>query len=225
VFGWTIVTVLYRPAIYPDQPWASRRLVPAVLPGLILLAVWGSAWLVGWLRQRGYDRVIQVGLVTACSVALVLPAAVTSFGLGVATGGPRGVRPVAHGLALKRTYAGEIAAVDRLCAAIPRDASVVIIGKRASHQMPQVIRGMCGNPVAVVAYPQVSSVKEVVRGIEQAGRRPVVLARTPAELAPYGGTATQIMALRTMRDPRTLAVPAQKTTGWNPNLWMTEPGG
>jgi hypothetical protein len=91
--------------------------------------------------------------------------------------------------------------------------------------MPQVIRGMCGNPVAVVAYPQVSSMKEVVRGIEQAGRRPVVLARTPAELAPYGGTATQIMALRTMKDPRTLAIPPRETTGWNPNLWMTEPGG
>jgi hypothetical protein len=224
VFGWTIVTVLYRPAIYPDQPWASRRLVPAVLPGLILLAVWGSNWLVSWVRKYGY-RVICGALASFCAALLLVPPAVTTFGLGIKYGGPLGVRPVAHGLAVKRTYAGEIAAVDRLCAAIPRGASVVIIGKRASRQMPQVIRGMCGNPVAVVAYPQVSSMKEVVRGIEQAGRRPVVLARTPAELAPYGGTATQIMALRTMKDPRTLAVPPQKTTGWNPNLWMTEPGG
>ena len=224
VFGWTIVTVLYRPAIYPDQPWASRRLVPAVLPGLILLAVWGSNWLVSWVRKHGY-RVICGALASFCAALLLVPPTVTTFGLGIKYGGPLGVRPVAHGLAVERTYAGEIAAVDRLCAAIPRGASVVIIGKRASHQMPQVIRGMCGNPVAVVAYPQVSSMKEVVRGIEQAGRRPVVLARTPAELAPYGGTATQIMALRTMKDPRTLAVPPQKTTGWNPNLWMTEPGG
>ena len=147
----------------------------------------------------------------------------TSFGLGVATGGPLGVRPVAHGLALKRTYDGEIAAVDRLCAAIPPGSSVVIIGKLAAHQMAQVIRGMCGDPVAVVLYPQVSSMKEVVRGIEQAGRRPVVLARTPAELAPYGSTATRIMALRTMQDPHTLAVPPRQTTRWNPKLWMTEP--
>ena len=27
-FAWTIVTFLYRPAITPDQPWASRRLSP-----------------------------------------------------------------------------------------------------------------------------------------------------------------------------------------------------
>ena len=225
VFGWTIVTVLYRPAIYPDQPWASRRLVPAVLPGLILLAVWGSNWLVSWVRQHGQHRMTCGALASFCGALLLVPPTVTTFGVGIRYGGPLGVRLVAHGLAVKRTYDGEIAAVDRLCAAIPRGASVVIIGKRASHQMPQVIRGMCGNPVAVVAYPQVSSMKEVVRGIEQAGRRPVVLARTPAELAPYGGTATQIMALRTMKDPRTLAVPPQKTTGWNPNLWMTEPGG
>ena len=38
-FAWTIVTFLYRPWITPDQPWASRLLVAAVLPGFILLAV------------------------------------------------------------------------------------------------------------------------------------------------------------------------------------------
>jgi hypothetical protein len=223
VFGWIIVTVLYRPAIYPDQPWASRRLVPAVLPGLILLAVWGSNWLVSRVRRHGHHRVAGGALAAFCAAVLLVPPAVTAFGLGIRHGGPLGVRPVAHGLAVKRTYAGEIDAVNRLCAAIPPDSSVVIIGKRAGHQMPQVIRGMCGFPVAVVLYPQVSSMKQVIRGIVQAGRRPVVLARTPAELAPYGGTATQIMALRTRQDPRTLAVPPEATTGWDPDLWMTQP--
>jgi hypothetical protein len=223
VFGWIIVTVLYRPAIYPDQPWASRRLVPAVLPGLILLAVWGSSWLVSWVRQHGQHRVAGGALAAFCAALLLVPPAVTTFGLGIRVGGPLGVRAVAHGLAVKRTYSGEITAVNRLCAAIPPNSSVVVIGKRAGHQMPQVIRGMCGYPVAVVLYPQVSSMKEVVRGIVQAGRRPVVLARTAAELAPYGGTATQIMALRTRQDPRTLAVPPRATKGWNPEIWMTEP--
>ena len=45
VFAWTIAEFLLRPAITPHQPYASRRLVPAVLPGLILLAVWLAAWL------------------------------------------------------------------------------------------------------------------------------------------------------------------------------------
>ena len=42
---WVIVTVLWRPAVAPDQPWASRRLVPFVLPGLILGAIWAATWL------------------------------------------------------------------------------------------------------------------------------------------------------------------------------------
>jgi hypothetical protein len=162
-------------------------------------------------------------LAAFCGALLLVPPTVTTFGLKIKYGGRPGIRPVAHGLALTRTYDGEIGAVDRLCAAIPAGSSVVIIGRLAGHQMTEVIRGMCGVPVANVAYPKVSSMKEVVRGIEQAGRRPVVLARTPAELAPYGGTATRIMALRTRKDPHTFAVPPRQTTGWNPELWMTEP--
>ena len=45
VFAWTIAEFLLRPAITPHQPWASRRMVPAVLPGLILFAIWLAAWL------------------------------------------------------------------------------------------------------------------------------------------------------------------------------------
>src|SRR5260221_6806404 len=40
IFAWAIVATLYHPAITPDHPCASRRLVLAVLPGFILLAVW-----------------------------------------------------------------------------------------------------------------------------------------------------------------------------------------
>ncbi len=49
IIGWVTVTVLWRPGIIPDQPWASRRLVPVVLPGLILTATWASAW----IKERG----------------------------------------------------------------------------------------------------------------------------------------------------------------------------
>src|SRR5262249_24558017 len=71
--AWTIVTFLSRPSITPDHPWASRRLVPAVLPGVILLAVWASSWLVGWLREHGYARISSIGSGIVLAVALVLP--------------------------------------------------------------------------------------------------------------------------------------------------------
>src|SRR5262249_23559658 len=40
VVAWSVVTVLWDPSVLPGQPSASRRLVPVVLPGLVLLAVW-----------------------------------------------------------------------------------------------------------------------------------------------------------------------------------------
>jgi hypothetical protein len=221
VFAWIIVTVLARPAIVPNQPWASRRLVPGVLPGLIVLAVWAVAWLGGWLHQRGYHRVIQAGLATVCSVALMLPAAVTSFGLGIAVGGPLGVRPVAHGLAVKRTHAGEIAAVDRMCAAIPRGSPVVIIDGRTAAWFAQVVRGMCGEPTAWMDR-RPASVRQVVSAIRQAGRRPVLLGVSRSQVAPYG-PARQVMALRTREDVQLRTSPPMVTQPQTVTVWMTEP--
>ena len=157
-----------------------------MLPGFILLAVWAVAWLVGWLHQRGYDRVIQAGLVTVCSVALVLPAAVTTFGPGLRSGGPLGIMPVADGLAFRTTESGEIAAVDRMCAAIPRGSPVVIIESHVSNRLTEVVRGMCGDPTAIIGRKHLGSVERVVHGIEQA---------RPAAGAP-GARALRADALR-----------------------------
>jgi hypothetical protein len=221
-FGWTIVTTLYRPAILPDHPWASRRLVPAVLPGFILLAIWACNWLTCWVRQHGYDRVIRAGLVSACTVALVVPAAITTLGLSVAHGGPLGIRPVASGMALRSTYSGEIAAVNRLCAAIPGNASVVIIDHETMH-LTQDIRAMCGLPVADMA-PAPAAVMRVVRGIEQAGRRPVILSGHRVLLAPYGAPAREIMRLRSTQDPHSLMAPPVRPWPLRMQVWMSLPG-
>ena len=119
-FGWIIVTVLYRPDIIPQQPWASRRLVPGVLPGLILLAIWGGSWLISWARRHDYGLVASAA-VPVCAAALVVPAAITTFGLGARTGGPVGIRLAADGWARTATESGEVAAVGQMCAALPRD--------------------------------------------------------------------------------------------------------
>jgi hypothetical protein len=223
-FAWTIATTLYDPAITPDQPWASRRLVPAVLPGFILLAVWGSSWLIGQLRRMDIGRVLYAGLAFCCAAALVLPTASTSFGLAFRPGGPLGEKLVAHGLAFKTTYRGEIAAVDSMCAAIPRGSSVVIIDGPTADRFTEVIRGMCDVPVARLHSPTLASVERVVRGILQAGRRPVLLAQTRSRLTPYGGPARQIMRLRTTMDESTLTTPPLATWPFSWNIWMSEPG-
>jgi hypothetical protein len=226
VFAWTIVATLYDPAITPDNPWASRRLVPAVLPGFILLAVWATAWLNRWLRRADIVRALRVALMTCCAAALLLPAIVTTFGLKAASGGPAGIRITAHGLAFKRTYDGEIAAVDHLCAAIGRNASVVFIGGSnggGASRLTQTVRGMCGVPAADIVSPHPRSVAQVVLGIDQAGRRPVFLADIRSRLEPYGGRVRMVMALRSTQDMNALTAPPTHTLPFDVVLWMSEP--
>ena len=165
---------------------------------------------------------IRAGLVTICSVALVLPAAITSFGLGVTNGGPLGVRPVAHGLAFKRTYAGEITAVNRMCAAIPPGSSVVILDSRTVFRFTEVVRGMCGDPAAWI-WPRPGHVRRVVRGIRQAGGRPVLLAAHRSQVAPFGGALREIMALPINKDAATWTAPPLQTRPQTVTLWMSEP--
>jgi hypothetical protein len=221
-FGWIILSVLYRPSIVPIQPWASRRLVPAVLPGFILLAAWSVNWLVNRARRSGYDSRTSGALIVLCAGMLLGPAVVTTFGLGLRDGGPLGIQPAADGMAFKPTEAGEIAAVHRMCAAIPHGASVVMIGGKVSGRLTEVVRGMCGDPTAILHHPQVTSVDQVVHGIEQAGRRPVLLANARSELTRYGNVIKPIMLLHTKQEQSGTGIP-RDTTGLVIDVWMLEP--
>jgi hypothetical protein len=234
--SWIIVTTLARPGITPDQPWASRRLVPGVLPGFLLLAAWAAAWLTarlpGWLdgplpawldkrvpgllRRAGRSPVSGRVIAAVCAVALLVPAAGTSFALTI-PGGPGGLAPAT-------TYRGEIAAVDSLCAAIPADASVVIISYSTASRMVQVVRGMCGVPTARLFLPQPGTIQATLAGIRQAGRQPVLLAARQAQLTRFGGPVRQVLALRARSDGHTLTRPPASTTPLRMNIWMWQPG-
>jgi hypothetical protein len=232
VFSWVIVTTLYRPAIVPDQPWASRRLVPAVLPGFIVLATWACAWLTGWVKRQ--DRVpawlrgrsAGGALAAVLAAAMVVPAVITTFGLLHEPGGPatskNAVAGTKAGLAVQRTYGGEIPAVDGMCAAIPKNASVVFLGTRIANNIAQNVRGMCGVPVAILPGSQPAAVRAVTAGIRSAGRVPVLLAGKKAQVSPYG-PARQIMNLHSMEDSHTLTSPPTTTWKLTFRVWMSEP--
>jgi hypothetical protein len=223
VFSWAIVSTLYRPAITPDQPWASRRLVPAVLPGFVLLAVWAVRWVTDWLRTRDTGTAIRGTVVGICAVALVIPATITTFGLSLHTGGQGGVGLTADGLGLKTTYAGEIAAVNGMCAAFPRDGTVVFLPAgpgRLGNELAEVVRGMCGLPTATAKSGRPPAVGAIVRDIRRAGRQPVLLAGFGRALAAYG-PPRRIMALHTTRDGETLTVAPTGSAPFNLAVWMT----
>ncbi|MGP3911876.1 glycosyltransferase family 39 protein [Nonomuraea sp. 10N515B] len=198
VIGWTTVTTLLRPEITPDHPWAARRLVPIVIPGLILLAAYA-------LSRLGTRR----WWVTAAAVLVVLvPPVVTSIGTAFT--------PVER---------GEAAAVEAMCAKIPPDASVLVVERVTGDRFTQLVRGMCDRPAAEVkrgAGAETAPDAEVRRLIERvraAGRVPVVLAAAPGQVAPYG-PADHVMALVTLQDERSLTDAPNGTWSMEINVWM-----
>ena len=225
ITGWVTVTVLWRPGIIPDQPWASRRLVPMVLPGLILAAAWMAAWLKDRGHRLGASRSAGVVVAVCCVIALLVPAAVTTFGAGTTKTASGQTRLTANGLAFKRTGQGENRAVRQLCAAIGPNAAVVIVDAQTADRFSQVVRGMCATPTTRIDSPTTSEVSTVVNDIERSGRHAVLLGARQSQLAPYGGSARQVVNLLTTQDAHVLTAPPTRTWLIHFVVWLSEPAG
>jgi len=225
IIGWGLFAVLWQPGPVPDQPWASRQLVPVVLPGLIVLAVWVAAWLIGRAHARGAGRT-AIALATACFVvAMGVPAAAITFGVALSQPANPATRLALSGLAFRTTGAGEVGAVEQLCGAIPPHSSVVLLDKVSARAFAQVIRGTCGVPTGIVAGAAPGSVSAIIGGIERAGRHPVLLASKAAELTPYGASPHEIVNLYSQQDEHLLTRPPTSTWPVRYSLWMSQPGG
>lgn len=225
IIGWGVFAVLWQPFTVPDQPWASRQLVPVVLPGLIVLAVWVAAWMIDLAHARG-ARTGAVATATACFViAMAVPAAAITFGIALSQPADPATRLALSGLAFRTTGAGEVAAVEQLCGALPSHSSVVILDEAAARAFAQVVRGNCGLPTAIITNAAPGEVGTIIGGIERAGRHPVLLATRAAELTPYGAAPREIVNLSTQQDAHLLTRPPTSTWPVQYTLWMSQPGG
>jgi hypothetical protein len=234
VFAWATFLFLLRPAITPHQPYASRRLVPAVLPGLVLLAVWLASWLAQKSRALhmvdvpGYmKRAPRAAVIAVCAAGIALPPLASNAG----------------GLAFKRTYDGEVAAMNKLCAGIPKGTSVLIIDNTMMQPFGGAIRNTCDVPVAGVqttapgnVTPAVgndikpATIIAAVRAIEDSGHHPFVLAPTQAEFAPlisqFGkGTVKLLMDQVTNDDEHIYFGAPRNTVAETFTIYSWEPAG
>ena len=117
VVGVTGALYLADPHIFPDQIWAMRRYVPAVIPGLILLGVWAA--------QRLPWR--PAALAVAAAIA-VIPAV--------------HVVPVAG----VHEQASGVAAINRICDSLPSHAAVWTIPGPVETRLIQPVHAFCGVP-------------------------------------------------------------------------------
>jgi len=238
IIGWSAVTVLWDPAVLPDQPWASHRLVPVVLPGLILLALWMSSRLVARAVALGAGRWTTGTAAICCVLAMAIPAAVTSLNPALAAQPSVGrnssglakfvSRVKFSGTGVSATYGGTLTAVTRMCDAIGPDASVVFVDTATANSFGQVVRGICGQPAASAAGASPLALSQVVASISRTGRRPVLLGASSGQLAALGaalGTPPrQVLSLQTTADAEVLTGPPAGTWPATYTVWMEAPG-
>ena len=151
IIAWSVGTVLWDPAVAPWQPWASHRLVPVVLPGLVLLGVWVSSRLTVRAAVLGASRLTVALVAICCVLALAIPPLVTSLNPGMvphasvgrySSGVAKFVSRVRlRGVGASSTYAGSVAAASSLCASIGPSASVVFVNASTAAEFAPTVRG------------------------------------------------------------------------------------
>lgn len=121
----TSMLYLVKPNIYPDHIWASRRLLPVILPGV---AVFGALTL-DWLSDQFLHKIKwKYAVAGLASVAIVLTPLVTS-------------KPQL----LLRSFE-ELGAVKSLCSSIPKNAAILWVENQESQEIVMPTRSVCGVP-------------------------------------------------------------------------------
>jgi hypothetical protein len=249
IIAWSVPAVLWDPSVPPWQPLASHRLVPVVLPGLLLLAVWCSSRLVSRASQAaraallGASGLATVTLGACCVLALAIPPLSTTFSPGYAAkpaAGPGGrgnehsaglskliSRIELRGVGTEPTERGSLAAAAALCAAIGPGASVLLTDQATAASFAPVVRSLCGQPAAFLTPGQATPARlgQAVAAIAQSGHRPVVLGPSRASVSLPGGKVQRVISLLTTADAAVLSGPPAGTAQVRYTLWLGTPQG
>ena len=234
IIAWSVGTVLWDPAVGPWQPWASHRLVPVVIPGLVLLGIWVSSRLTLRAAVLGASRLTVTLVGICCVLALAIPPLVTSLNPGMVPHASVGryssglskfvSRVRLRGVGASSTYAGSIAAATKLCASIGPSASVVFVNASTAAQFAPTVRVLCGVPTAsMAAGSSAAAVERVATSIERAGRRPVLLGSSRAAVSLFGIVPRVVLTLRTSGDAEVLTGPPAGNWPASYTVWMASP--
>jgi hypothetical protein len=205
VLGTTAAT-LWRPGISPDHPWADRRFVPVVLPGVILLALWAVRHLSEHLRatriRLGPRGLAQAGLAAGCAGVL----------------GP--IVWASAPLIGSRVEVGSMTAIEQACAAVgPRDV-VFFVNGRGAAEWPAVMKIACGVRSAVVRPGDPPTLARLAYRAKAAGSQPVLMTTgTPGGFAQLG-TATTVVSVTSSEDQHLLERRPTHTQPLRFQLWL-----
>jgi hypothetical protein len=218
--------VLYRPGITPDHPWADRRLVPTVLPTVVVLAVAAVAAtgraLPGLARAARrlapaagqllspLGRVLRPGAIAVGLVALVMPAVMSSW-------------------PLLRAHVdnGELGAIESACAAFgPGDVALAVDARTRQELMP-ALRTLCEVPTyAVPGEPTddtatAGQVSEAASRVRAGGGRPILVAQSGTPLPTLTAEPQhEIVAIGTNEHERSLERTPRRVQILTIEIWI-----
>jgi hypothetical protein len=233
LIAWSVGVVLWDPSVVPWQPLGAHRLVPLVLPGLLLLAVWMSSRLTSWASMLGAARAIVALVGVCCLLALAIPPLVTTLNPGLTAKPSVGQlssglsklvsRVRLHGVGASATYQGSVSAASSLCAGIGPSASVLFVDSSTAAAFAPTVRGLCGQPTALVVPSTAAALAQAVHSVEEIGRRPVVLGPSKSSVALPGTTPRQVVSLQTRADAEVLTGPPAGNWPVTYSLWLATP--
>ena len=190
----------------------------------------------------GASRAAVALVAACCMLALAIPPLVTTLNPGLTARASVGryssglaklvSRVRLHGVGASATYGGSLAAASALCAAIGQSASVLFVDASTAAAFAPVVRGLCGEPAALVVLGtssgalSASSAAELegaVNAIEQVARRPVLLGPTRSAVSLPGITPRQVVSLHTSGDAEVLTGPPAGSGPVTYSLWLATP--
>lgn len=129
--------LLNIPGIAPDQPWAMRRFLPVVIPGLaIFCAIALESVYKKLLSSKGFF--VRYGLLSVVLISLLLP-----------------ILYISQPFLRLRSYGGQLEQIKTICSHIPKDGGLIWVG--SSYQSGiQTVRAYCDVPS--VGLSQLSSI-------------------------------------------------------------------
>lgn len=143
---------LYNPAITPDHIWASRRLLPVILPGIGVL----TAYLMTKIEPRGYRNYLLYS--TAAVVFMVGTISTSGFFLK------------------ESTNKLQLTQINRFCDELPEDSAVLLVGIMGLVAT-QTVHSYCNVPtVRYVGSPTQAEYIDFYNNAQQNGKVPIAAA-------------------------------------------------
>jgi len=215
--------VLFAPSITPDHPWADRRFVPVVLPGLVLFALIAIVPVLqfiasrssrAWSADSGARPVLLGALQGAVGALAVLIVVVPVW---------TGSRDVIY----TKTEVGEPMLVHQVCSQLRPGDVVIAVGGRARTEWPGTMKVMCGVNVGYLYNDDdLTEMSQIYTQVHADGGRLMLLAESQGDKNAADFEAAwpdkPTASLITSEATHTLVTRPGKPTKFLTEMWLGE---